>query len=140
MPPIQPESLIGRMFENGFNQGNFTLLEELLAPGATTHITAWGLPNNRMGFKQIMLNLRTAFPDLHCTVEDEIRTGNKAAARWTLRGTHQGVYLGAPPTGRAFVVQGMAFALIENGRIHEVWALFDQMSLLQQLGLVPPGS
>jgi steroid delta-isomerase-like uncharacterized protein len=81
---------------------------------------------------------RTAFPDLQCTVEDEIREGDQFAAHWTMRGTHKGSFLGNPPTGRPVVVQGIIFARTDNGRIVEDWTLLDQLGILQQLGIVPP--
>jgi len=84
--------------------------------------------------------LRAAFPDLHCTVEDEIFAGGNIAVHWTMRGTHRGAFLGNQPTGRSFQVEGMSFANTENGRIVEYWTLLDQMGILQQLGFIPPPS
>ncbi len=55
-----------------------------------------------------------------------------------MRGTHKGLFLGNPPTGRPIMVQGIIFARTENGQIVEDWTLTDQLSILQQLGLVPP--
>jgi steroid delta-isomerase-like uncharacterized protein len=127
-----------RIFTEAFNQGNLAAVEELLAPDSITHIPAWGMPNNRMGLKQLIASFRAAFPDLHCTVEDVIREGDKFAAHWTMRGTHKGSFFGNPPTGRTIVAKGIIFALIENGRIIEDWILVDQMGMLQQLGVVPP--
>ena len=121
-----------------FNQGNLAVVEELLAPDSFTHLPAWGLPNNRMGLKQMIASLRTAFPDLHCTVDDEIHQGNKSAAHWTMHGTHEGLLFGNPPTGRRIEVQGIIFTYAENGRIVDTWLLLDQMGMLQQLGIVPP--
>jgi steroid delta-isomerase-like uncharacterized protein len=132
------ESLIRRMFDNAFNQGTFAVVDELVAPDGVSHTPAWGMPNNREGLKQLIVMLRTAFPDLHCTIEDEISEGDKVAAHWTMRGTHKGPLLGNRPTSRPIVVLGMIFAHTENGQIAEGWALLDQMSLLQQLGIVPP--
>jgi len=132
------ESLIRRMFDNAFNQGTFAVVDELVAPDGVSHTPAWGMPNNREGLKQLIVMLRTAFPDLHCTIEDEISEGDKVAAHWTMRGTHKGPLLGNRPTSRPIVVQGMIFAHTENGQIAEGWTLLDQMSLLQQLGIVPP--
>jgi predicted ester cyclase len=80
---------------------------------------------------------RTAFPDLHCTVEDEIREGDKFAAHWSMRGTHKGLFMGNPPTGRQVQVQGIFFAKFEAGKILEYWMLIDQLGLLQQLGIIP---
>jgi len=58
----QPNSLIRRIIDTAFNQGNFPAVEELLAPDSITHITAWGMPNNRLGLKQLIATFRTAFP------------------------------------------------------------------------------
>src|SRR6266567_75780 len=54
------------------NDGNYELIDELFAPNFVTHTPAPGLPPTRDGFKQFALALRTAFPDLHYTVEDWI--------------------------------------------------------------------
>jgi steroid delta-isomerase-like uncharacterized protein len=126
------------MFESAFNQGTFAVVDELVAPNGLTHSVTWGMPNNREGLKQLIAMFRTAFPDLHCTVEDEINEGDKVAAHWTMRGTHTGLLLGNRPTNRQIMVQGMIFARIENGQITEGWTLLDQMGMLQQLGIVPP--
>lgn len=132
------DSLFRQLFEHAFNEGTFAIVDELLAAGGITHTSTWGLPQNRDGLKQLIALFRSAFPDLHCTVEDEISTGDKVAAHWTLRGTHTGLFLSNPPTNRSIAVQGMIFARTENGQIAESWALLDQMSILQQLGIVPP--
>ena len=132
------DSLIRRMVENAFNQGTLAVVDELLAPDGITHIPSWGMPQTREGLKQLIALFRSAFPDLQCTVEDEISVGDRVAAHWMLRGTHTGLFLGNRPASRSIVVQGMIFAHIENGRIAEHWTLLDQMSMLQQLGIVPP--
>jgi steroid delta-isomerase-like uncharacterized protein len=96
------------------------------------------MPADRMGLKQLIAMFRMAFPDLHCTLEDEIIQRDKVAAHWTMRGTHKGLFLGNPPTNKPIAVQGLIYASIENGQIIENWTLIDQMGVLQQLGLVPP--
>jgi predicted ester cyclase len=72
--------------------------------------------------------LRTAFPDLHFTREDELAEGNKVAIRWVMRGT-QGT--------RKMDVSGMDMFLIENGKIREIWVGMDSLAQAQQLGTVP---
>jgi predicted ester cyclase len=86
----------------------------------------------------MIAHLRLAFPDLQCLVEDEIEQGDKLAALWTMRGSHNGSFLGNQPTGRPVVMQGFIFMRTANGQIVENWILIDQMDLLQQLGVVPP--
>ena len=138
MPTDRSDSLIRRIFEQAFNQGDLAVVDEVLTPDHFAHTAFGGAPNGPQGLKWLIAMFRTAFPDLHCTVEDEIWDGDQFAAHWTLRGTHKGSFLGNPPTGRPVVVQGIIFARTENGRLVEDWTLVDQLDILQQLGLVPP--
>ena len=77
----------------------------------------------------------TAFPDARFTVEDELAEGDRVVSRSTLRGTHQGEFMGIPPTGKPVTVTGMSI-----DRIVEGWLNFDGLGMLQQLGVIPaPG-
>jgi steroid delta-isomerase-like uncharacterized protein len=131
-------SIVRRIYDQAFNQGNLAIIDELVSVDVAAHMGSWGLPANRLGLKQMIASLRSAFPDLHCTVEDEISEGEKLASHWTMRGTHKGFFMGSQPTGRLINVQGLIFAHTADGRIVEGWILIDQMGMLQQLGMVPP--
>jgi len=135
---MHSQSVLQRIFDKAFNQGNLAAIDELVAPDGISHHLSWGIPANRMGLKQLIAMLRTAFPDLQCTIEDEIIEGDKVAAHWTMRGTHKGLFLGNSPTNKPILVQGLIYARIENNQIIENWTMIDQMGVLQQLGLVPP--
>ena len=88
--------------------------------------------------KQFVAMYKTAFPDLNVTVEDAIAEGDKAVTLWTIRGTHQGeIEEFGPPTGRQVELQGLTLHRIEGGKIAEEWNSYDNLSLMQQLGLVP---
>jgi steroid delta-isomerase-like uncharacterized protein len=138
MSIARTDSLIRRMLDNAFNLGTFAVVDDVVASNGITHTPMWGIPQNREGLKQLIAMFRSAFPDLHCTLEDEITEGDKVAAHWTMRGTHRGLFLGTPPTSRSIEFEGMMFARTENGQIAEGWTMIDQMGMLQQLGLVPP--
>jgi steroid delta-isomerase-like uncharacterized protein len=130
-------SLVHCFLEQAFNQGNLAFVDELIAADTVIHSVSWGIPAGRIGLKQWIATFRTAFPDLHCTIKDEIAQGDKMAVRWTMSGTHKGMFIGNPPTGRPILAHGLLFARTENGRIVENWFLVDQMGLLQQLGIIP---
>jgi len=130
-------SIVRRIFDQAFNQGNLDVVDELVSVDVAAHLASWGVPASRLGLKQMIANLRSAFPDLHCTIEDEIREVDKIAAHWTMRGIHNGMYFGNLPTGKSIDVPGIIFARTENGRIVENWMLIDQIGLLQQLGIIP---
>lgn len=131
-------SLVYRLVEQAFNQGDLAVVDEVVAADGITHALSWGLPTSRMGLKQLVISFRSAFPDLSWTMQDEIIQGDKTAAHWTIRGTHKGVFIGNSPTGRQIRVQGFIFARTANGRIVENWFLVDQIGILQQLGIIPP--
>ena len=81
---------------------------------------------------------KTAFPDLNATVEDVIAERDKVVTRWTIRGTHQGeIEEFGPPTGRQMGLKGLTMHRIEGGKIVEEWEGYDNLSVMQQLGLVP---
>ena len=78
-----------------------------------------------------------AFPNLTHTVEDVIAEGDKVVTRYTIRGTHQGeTEEFGPPTGKHLELEGITIHRIEDGKIVEEWERYDNLSVLQQLGLV----
>jgi steroid delta-isomerase-like uncharacterized protein len=79
-----------------------------------------------------------AFPDFSLTADDVIVEGDMATKRWTGRGTHQGEWMGIPPTGAKIEVTGNNIFRIANGKIVECWAQMDALGLMQQLGVIPP--
>jgi steroid delta-isomerase-like uncharacterized protein len=88
--------------------------------------------------KQFVSMYKTAFPDLSATVEDVIAEGDKVVTRYTVRGTHQGeIEEFGPPTGRQVEIKGITIHRVEDGKIVEEWERYDNLSVLQQLGLAP---
>ncbi len=82
--------------------------------------------------------IKGAFPDMSATVEDAVAEGDKDVTRVTLRGTHQGeVEELGPPTGRRVEIEGITIHRLGDGKIVEEWNSYDNLSLMQQLGLVP---
>ncbi len=79
---------------------------------------------------------RSAFPDLHFTVEDMIAEGDKVASRYTARGTHRGELMGLPPTGRGVTEVGIMISRLAEGKLVEDWHSPDNLGLIQQLGVV----
>jgi ketosteroid isomerase-like protein len=71
------------------------------------------------------------------TIDEMIAEGDRVVVRWTFRGTHQGEYLGVPPTGREATFSGINIFRIEDGRIAEILDIFDRLWLWQQLGVLP---
>jgi predicted ester cyclase len=79
----------------------------------------------------------TAFPDVHDTIEHLIADGDKVVSRCTMRGTHQGEFMGMPPTGKEVSWTYMQMDRIEHGKFVESWVNVDDLGLLQQVGAIP---
>ena len=122
------------------NQGKYELIDEIYAPDFVEHYEQPGVPPTREGFKQFAMAYRTAFPDLHYTVEDAIEAGDKIVHRLTASGTMKGDFLGMPATGRRATWSEIHIGRVADGRLVEHWGLVDQLGLFVQLGIVPaPG-
>ena len=130
--------LVRRLFEEVWNQGNLAAIDELFAPSYIRYDPAAPEAKGLAGFKQLVVMLRTAFPDLHFTLEEVIAEDDKVMTRALLRGTHRGEYLGIAPTGKPVAVMGMVVVRIAQGKFQEGWLMMDNLGLLQQLGVVPP--
>ena len=130
---------VRRVFEEGWNQGNTAVFDELFAADYLGHSPS-GPIHGPEGFKQYYATYRTAFPDTHLAIEDMIAEGDKVVTRWTGTGTHQGTLMGIPPSGKRVTITGISIVRIANGKSVEDWANFDTLGMLQQIGAIPtPG-
>ena len=116
---------------------NPDLLDEVYAPDVVWHEPDREIRGLEQA-KQFVTTYKTAFPDMTVTVEDVIAEGDNVVTRVTLRGTHQGeTEEFGPPTERQMELKGITIHRIEDGKIVEEWERYDNLSIMQQLGLVP---
>jgi len=93
----------------------------------------------RLKFPREMFSIiRSAFPDLHATMEDIIAEEDKVAIRYSVRGTHRGEFMGMAPTGKHFTISGIEILRFAGGKAVEHWGVTDQLAMMQQLGALPP--
>ena len=131
------KALARRLPLEGFNEGNAAVFDEVVAADANDHLPPPGLPPGREGYKQFVTVLRAAFPDIHYTVNEEVAEGDKMMHHTTARGTHKGEFLGIAPTGKQVTWDEMHILRFANGQAVEHWGNVDQLSILQQLGVIP---
>ncbi len=134
MSSIQNHEVLRQVIEEGFNKGNYEALNPLFAPDYQEH--QFGLKQTLDGLKKDIQYLRTAFPDLHLTIEDLVADGDKVWIRMTAHGTNRGPLLG-PPTGKTMTITVMDVCRFENHKIVEHWGVPDRFAQLAQLGLLP---
>jgi predicted ester cyclase len=83
-------------------------------------------------------NLRTAFPDRTDVIESMIAEGDRVGMIFRVSGTHQGNFLGIPPTGKKFEFLEMAMFRLADGKVTESWFMADEAGLMRQLGAKMP--
>jgi steroid delta-isomerase-like uncharacterized protein len=116
---------------------NPDILEEVYAADLVWHEPDQDLRGYEEA-RQFVSMYKTAFPDLNVTVEDTMAEGDKVITRYIVRGTHEGeIEEFGPPTGRHLELEGITIHRIEDGKIVEEWERYDNLGMLQQLGLVP---
>jgi predicted ester cyclase len=101
-----------------------------------------GSPNtyDQAGNRAFYEAMWAAFPGSQIIIDDTLAEGDQLAARFHLNGAHSGEFMGVPPTGRTFVLNGQAVLRFRDGRVVERWTTSDLLGLLIQLGaLRAPG-
>jgi steroid delta-isomerase-like uncharacterized protein len=136
---VQPEenkAVIRRFLKDFFEGGNLDLADELFDPDYVLHDPA--VPEEVRGpegIKQYVSMYRSAYPDTHFTVEDQIAEGDRVVTRWTGQGTQQGELMGISPTGNQVTVTGIEFDRVSDGKMQETWVNYDALGMMQQLGV-----
>ncbi len=134
----QNKLIARRLIEEGFNKHNLKLLDEIFTADARSHDPQQ--PNvgpGPDGVRQSMQVYLTAFPDSKLTIQREIAEGDYVVQHLTTTGTHTGELAGIPATGKRTNVTGVITSKFKDGKIVETWSLFDQLGLMQQIGVVP---
>ena len=122
------KAMVRRMVE-GINAGEIeATVDELFAPRVARRV------------KRMFTEFYIAFPDWREEIVELVAEGDTVAGRFRCSGTHQGEFLGEPPTGKRMDVEEVFFVRVEDGRFVDFWALEDSLGRMRQLGLLPPRS
>lgn len=128
-----------RYVEECWNQGKLDSVSALMAEKCRHHDPAFpSLSSGADNIKRHIASCRAGFPDLKFTIDDTIAERNEVVHHWTSRGTHRGQFLGMQPTNKHATVTGTSIYRIENGKIAELWADWNLMTMMEQLGVTAP--
>ena len=131
-------ALCKQFYNEVANKGNVDMIDQLFAENFVEHEAFPGLAPSREGVKQFFTMMRTAFPDLKFDVEFMLSDGDKVAAYVTMSGTQKGEFMGMPASGKRFTTKTIDIIRIVDGKAVEHWGVTDAMTMMQQLGAVPP--
>jgi len=132
------KTLARRVLEEVFSAGNLDVVDEIVSEDHVHHDPA--MPEEGHGrehLKEFASMYRSAFPDVHMQIEDQLAEGDRVATRWVASGTHEGDLMGISPTGNRVTVVGMTIDRIADGQIAETWDNYDALGMMQQVGAIP---
>ena len=132
----QNKAVARRVFDEIFNQGKYEAAAQIYAPDFVNHgfSTDIDLKQDQAAAR----GWREAIPDIKVAVTMMIAEGDLVTVLWKAEGTNTGQGNGLPATGKKVQGRGITIWRIVNGKIREEWSEFDQLRLMQQLGLLPP--
>jgi predicted ester cyclase len=133
---VDIDGFLNTIFNDIINAGNLDLIDEVFADDFVDH-GPMGDVKGREAFREVVVQWRSAVPDVHCKVENVISQGDWAA--WLVRttGTHTGDGLGFPATNKAFETVSPNIGRLQDGRVVEHWAEQGMLSMLAQIGILP---
>jgi len=135
--PLQEQNKViaKRAFEELLSQGRYELAEQLYSKDFVNHgiHRDVGLEEDQRALK----GWHQAFPDVVIVPEKLIAEGDLVTIYWIARGTNTGTGNGLPATGKKAELAGITIWRIVDNKIKEEWSAFDQLSMMQQLGLLP---
>jgi NTE family protein len=133
--PAETEALARLEVEGAWTEGRREVLDRVLAPDCVLRLDAGEDLRGRDGYWAFVRSYRDAFPDLSATIEDVVSECDKVVLRLTLRGTHEGSFLGVAPTGRRVTFDRLVLHHLDDGRIVETGFAEDTLGLLDRLGV-----
>jgi steroid delta-isomerase-like uncharacterized protein len=125
---------VNGFIEEGINRGHLDSIAKYVWEDVVEQVPFPGQGPGIEGLKDVLRGMRTAFPDLHFSVEEQIAEGDKVLTRFEWTGTHQSEFLGVPTTGRPVKVWGMVLDRLVDGRIKDTRIIMDIFGLMMQLG------
>jgi steroid delta-isomerase-like uncharacterized protein len=140
MSTEENKALVRRSIEEGWNEGNLAVFDEIVAPDFINHDPAEPAVRTREDYKQWIAENRREFPDFHVTIEDMIAEGDKVVLRCTFYGTHTGditTPMSIPATGKQVAVSSITIDRFAGGKAVEIWQLTDMLGFYQQIGVIP---
>ena len=133
--------LVRRYFEDA--PRNPDACDEIFAPTFQFHaivhtgVTPQTVESSPEDEKAFYEHHQSVWGGWHFEIEEMIAEGDRVMVRWSSRGRHVGEVHGLPPTGKEVTNSGINIFRIADGRIAEVWDIFDRLWLWQQLGVLP---
>ncbi len=131
---------VRHLANEGFRRHNLAAADEVVSTTMNDHNPFPGQRPGPDGVKDVINMFYAAFPDVTFTNEHIFGAGDLVTDHWHMEGTHQGPFMGIPPTGKRVHIEGIEVFRMAGGKLVERWAQVDSLGLMRQLGVIPePG-
>jgi len=130
----QNKEIVKRYWNGKWNERRPEILDELLTSDVVNYGTSMNI-NNLEEYKQVYGMFLSAFHDTHFTIEGIVAEGDKVMTRATMSGVQKGELEGIPPTGKTVNISIFTVFRMVNGKFAEEWDIYDDLGMLQQLGM-----
>jgi len=128
-------AVVREYFERMWNAHDFSTFDAYVSPDVVYHPPR-GPAKGYEGYRAMAERFVKGIPDLHFEIEGAVEAGDTVALRLRITGTHRGEHLGVPATGRRVEVQGRPWLRVKEGKVVEVWSLYDERGMLEQMGVL----
>lgn len=127
-------------FEQAWIGGDLSAYERFVEPDQVLHLAGYPEPfHGRDAALEWARTYRSAFPEIDFTIEAVLAEEDHVALRWSSSQTQRGPYLGVAPLGTRVTMTALQMFRFADGKIVEVWIMFDPLNVMQQLGVLPAG-
>jgi steroid delta-isomerase-like uncharacterized protein len=137
MSTVENKQTIRDFLDEVINQGKLDRADALVKSDFIELDPLPGQQQGREGLKEIIGHIRNAFPDTKWVVDEMVAEGDKVVTRFHWTGTNLGPFLGIPATGKPVKVSGVVIDRLEEGKMADSRILMNELSLMQQLGVIP---
>jgi serine phosphatase RsbU (regulator of sigma subunit) len=123
-----------RYIEEVWNEGRLELADEIFDRYISHQADGLTLQRGPEDVKRFVGELRSAFPDFHISINEQLAEGDKVVVHATIRGTHQREFRGMAPTGKQIEERGFSvFRFSSEGKVVESWdSYYSQLALMRQ--------
>jgi steroid delta-isomerase-like uncharacterized protein len=131
---IKYRELINTIYNEVWNKRNPSILDEYMASDVKCHEAGMEI-NSFKDFKENLKIIFNAFEETKFTITNQLVKDNVVVVRFVFEGIHKGFFMNVPPTHKRINFSGLEVISFADGKISEIWAEFDQLGLLKQLGM-----
>jgi predicted ester cyclase len=124
------KDIIESFVEDIFNKHDLSAIEKYFAKENPS------IGEGSAGFKQSLIDLFRAFPDIHANIEHIVAENDLVVVFLNFTGTHKGEFHGLQPTNKSVNIRSADLYRMVNELIAEHWDVVDQLDLLHQTGAI----